>query len=216
MTHPPTVEQILRECLRLETELRFAGEAFTGRVRQVLDRTVRVRCVGMDPDAGPIGGHVICCDFNHGARSGAFFARVVDWLVCDGEPSLVLERPQQILYVDVRRAFRVPTAGVALLALVENAEQSCGGRVVDISRVGLCLDAAGQRLIRGDYVGLRLEHRRRVVQVTARVAMAGLDRVGLCLTDPPEDYLELVNELERDWVRRNREASLAASRRSQG
>mgnify|MGYP002632719886 CR=1 FL=1 len=184
--------------------LRFAGETFTGVIQQALERSLRVRCSGMEPAARPLPGHMICCDFNHGARSGAFFARILGFVDSEGEASLVLERPQQILYVDVRRAFRIPTASVPLLGQVDMAERSCGGRVLDISRVGLCLDAQGQSLVRGERVGLRLEHRQTVVQVTARVAMAGSSRVGLSLAEPPQDYLLLVGSLERDWLRRNR------------
>lgn len=199
----------LQQCREDNTPLFFTcgdpPSLLHGRLTRLLERHIVITLDALDHGAKPVEGHVMSCSFSHGARSGAFFARLHKWTERDEQLQMVLELPTDVLYVDVRRAFRIPTRGISwIAATVEGASGEVLGQVLDVSRVGLGLNADGSAFVAGEEVRLVVTTDKHPLVVPAKVAVAKASFLGLSLEEPPDAWLELVSRLERDWMRRNR------------
>ncbi len=155
----PPVHPALLQCREDGTPLTFTSgdppALMHGRLTRVLEKHLVIELAALDHGEKPVVGHVVCCNFSHGARSGAFFARLHEWSAHGEALQMVLEQPKEVLYLDVRRAFRVPTNTIRWLAATlrtTTGEQLA--RVLDVSRLGLGLEASGAGLKRGETVEL--------------------------------------------------------------
>lgn len=203
--------EILRLCQSNKTELHVSRGGLRGRVIRLLERHVYVDCHSLEGDR-PQAESIVCIEFNHGSRSGAFFARVQGW----EEDTMVLDRPEQVLYVDVRRSFRVPTDNVrGLVAAVEGIE----GQVLDVSRQGFRVAVEEATFSRGQDATANITWEKELVVAVVRVVAVrarGVERpeataeqtpqheVCFLIPAPPDDWMRLVSKLEREWMRRNR------------
>jgi hypothetical protein len=187
---------VLRLCQSNKTELMVSRSGLKGRVIRLLERHVYVACHELDGQRPQVES-IVCIEFNHGCQSGAFFARVTEW----DEDTMVLDRPEQVLYVDVRKSFRVPTDNVrGLLADAEGVE----GQVLDVSRQGFRIAAEGTSFERGQDTTANVVWNDDLVVAVVRVVAIREHEVCFLIPDPPDDWMRLVGKLEREWMRRNR------------
>lgn len=205
----PPVHPALQRCREDGTPLTFTSgdppALMHGRLARVLENHLVIELASLDHGEKPVVGHVVCCNFSHGARSGAFFARLHEWSADGDALQMVLEQPKEVLYLDVRRAFRVPTKTISwLAATVRTTTGEQLAKVLDVSRLGLGLGASGAGMKRGETVELLVTTDAQPVRVMGEVAIAKEGFVGVSLFEPDEAWLELVSRLERDWMRRNR------------
>ena len=205
----PEAHPALQQCREDNTPLVFTcgdpPSLLHGRLSRLLERHIVITLDALDHGAKPVEGHVMSCSFSHGARSGAFFARLHKWIEQEGKLEMVLELPNDVLYIDVRRAFRIPTRGISwIAATVKDANGKILKQILNISRVELGLAADGSAFAAGEEVRVVVTTDKHPLLMPAKVAVAKGSFLGLSLEEPSDSWLDLVSRLERDWMRRNR------------
>ncbi|MEO0601649.1 MAG: PilZ domain-containing protein [Myxococcota bacterium] len=154
------------------------------------------------------------------ADSGiAFLAPVVESTVEGGIPHLRLARPGEVARMDQRRAFRVPIVEGRLLARLSLRTTTAEGHVADLSRFGarIVLGSTSAPIAVGQRLVLSLGSGASAVVVQARVVRRTAEGCGLSFTPGPDGtplpgLVALVEESERDWLRRQRLASSTVAR----
>ncbi len=203
---------ILRKCRREKCQVTFCSDnpstLMHGIITKVLGRRVVAELASVEYGHTPVIGHIVCCSFNHGARSGAFFGRVLDFSQ-GAKTTMVLEEPEDVLYVDARQAFRIPTTTNLfkwLVATIRTKQGEHSGRVQDMSRQGLCVKTSGVQAKRGQVVEIVVEREAKIpLHMQAAIASISDDTVGLMFEDPTDDWLDLANKVERAWIQSKRD-----------
>ncbi|MEM6930114.1 MAG: PilZ domain-containing protein [Myxococcota bacterium] len=147
-------------------------------------------------------------------RGIAFLASVVESTVEDGIPHLRLARPGEVAQMDHRRAFRVPIVEGRLAARLSLRTTTAEGHIGDLSRFGarVVLGSTSASIAVGQRLVLSIGAGASAVVVQARVVRRTPEGCGLAFTPGPDGaplpaLVALVEESERDWIRRQRVAS---------
>jgi len=202
----------LRKCRRDKSQITFTSDnppgLMHGIITKVTGRRIVAELEGLEYGHKPVIGHLVCCSFNHGARSGAFFGRLLDWSE-GAQVQVVLEEPQDVLYVDARQAFRIPTNTTMFKWLTANIRTPQGdhpGQVMDMSRQGLCVQVNDLKVTRGQIVEIFVERQIDVaLHMQAEIASLTPETVGLLFGDPSDAWLDLANRVERAWLQSKRD-----------
>ena len=166
----------------------------------------------VQPWPGFIPSSVCTAFFGHQTGSAAFLGSVKSY--DHSRRRLVLEPLTTLVKVEARRAWRIPLhKGAGLLVHLSREGKGYSPRAVNISLTGILVEFPRDEvpdLDVGTLLDLELRLQDRSVELRTEVRRRDKDCYGLFFTDSvgegrvtvPEPLNQIVNSLEKDWLRR--------------
>jgi hypothetical protein len=202
---------------RLEILRRDTGQGRAGRIVQASPEAVTL---ALEPSPQPVEFETLALCFVSSVLEGRtllFLSSVRGTRVGAGDvEELVLSTPEQVIYEDVRSAFRVPLdhpTGISVELMGEDASRAIDPLNLSISGM-LFRDSSGPGLPVGREVELRIALDDEVFHVRGVVRRASGGHYGVFFPDsmrkgaidPPEPLRRAVRRIELAWLARRKRA----------
>ncbi|MEN0063163.1 MAG: PilZ domain-containing protein [Myxococcota bacterium] len=209
----PDPREVIRSCCSEGTRAVLVfddpPQACSSRFRTLGEASVRLT-LDAPAERPPRSGSLCNVQFVRGEKAGVFLTHVFSYTEdYTGEASVGLVVPTQLLFVESRRAFRVPIDGaVSVHAHFRSDGRWIDGDVLDLSRGGMRLRTAA--VPEEDEVTVEVVWPDGKVVLPARIVRRGVEDVALAFLpcpqlERPDGLTALVATIERAWLRKRRE-----------